>query len=165
MKESKQVTEKYYASIKRRDPSARNNWQIFWLYPSVICLRHYRVAHFLFKKWHLKFIAEWIMHVARFRTGIEIHPAAEIGKNLFIDHGMGVVIGETAIIGNNVTMYHGVTLGGKDYDHVPRHPIVEDDVVIGTGTKIIGRVTIGKGARIGPNQVIRSDVKEGEIIK
>lgn len=156
--------EKYYQSIKRRDPAARNSWQIFWLYPSVICLRWYRVAKFFYKI-HWKFLAETIMHIARKKTGIEIHPAAKIGRNLFIDHGMGVVIGETAIVGDNVTLYQGVTLGGTSFKKAPRHPIVGDNVIIGAGTKVIGRVTIGSNAKIGPNKVIREDVPEGAVIK
>ncbi len=105
------------------------------------------------------------MYIARRQTGIEIHPAAKIGKNLFIDHGMGVVIGETAIIGDNVTMYHGVTLGGVSLKKEPRHPIIGNNVVIGSGAKILGRVTIGDNAKIGANQVIREDVPANSIIK
>lgn len=161
----KEKFERYYKSIKRRDPAARNNWQIFWLYPSVIALRHYRVAHFFYDKLHLKFIGEMISHIARVKTGIEIHPHAKIGRNLFIDHGMGVVIGETTIIGDNVTLYHGVTLGGVSLKHVDRHPIIEDNVTIGTGTKVLGRITIHKGARIGANLVIRTDIEENQIVK
>lgn len=156
--------EGYYASIKRRDPAARNNLQIFFLYPGVRVLRAYRVAHWL---WNikLKFLAEWIMSMARTTTLIEIHPGATIGKNLFIDHGSGVVIGETAIIGDNVTMYHGVTLGGLKWEKGKRHPTIEDDVYIGTGAKILGNVTVGKGARIGANVIIRENVPAGAIIK
>ncbi len=156
--------EKYYESIKRRDPAARNNWQIFWLYPSVICMRHYRIAHWLWKH-HMKFLAEAIMKSAKKKTGIEIHPAAQIGKNFFIDHGSGVVIGETTIIGDNVTLYHGVTLGGTSLQKKARHPIVEDNVVIGAGTNIIGRITIGKNTKIGVNLTIRQDVPPDSIIK
>ncbi|MFA5283242.1 MAG: serine O-acetyltransferase [Bacilli bacterium] len=157
--------EKYYRSIKRRDPAARNNLQIFFLYPSVIALRWFRFAHFLWKKMHLKFLSELIMHSIRARTGIEIHPGAEIGKNLFIDHGMGVVIGETSIIGDNVTMYHGVTLGGISMKKGKRHPTVGDDVLIGAGAKILGNITIGNGAKIGTNIVIRENVPANTIVK
>ena len=156
--------ETYYASIKRRDPAARSNWQIFWTYPSVICLRKYRVAHFLYRL-HLKFTASVIMYIARRQTGIEIHPAATIGKNLFIDHGMGVVIGETAIVGDNVTLYHGVTLGSVSMKKGPRHPIIGNNVVIGAGAKILGRVKVGDNAKIGANVVIREDVPENSVIK
>ena len=156
--------ESYYASIKRRDPAARSSWQIFWTYPSAVCLRWHRVAHFFYKI-HLKFLADIIMQITRWRTGIEIHPAAKIGKNLFIDHGMGVVIGETAVVGDNVTMYHGVTLGGLSLKKEPRHPIVGNNVVIGAGAKILGRVSIGDNARIGANCVVREDVPANAIIK
>ena len=162
---SKKVKEEtYYESIKRRDPAARNNWQIFWLYPSVRCLRYYRLAHYFWNH-KLKFIAEMLMVIAKKKTGIEIHPGAKIGKNLFIDHGSGVVIGETTIIGNNVTLYHGVTLGGTSLKKEPRHPIVEDNVIIGAGTNIIGRITIGKNSKIGVNLTIRKDVPPNSIIK
>ena len=106
-----------------------------------------------------------LSHIARKKTGIEIHPNATIGKNLFIDHGYGVVIGETTIIGDNVTLYHGVTLGGVSLEKKDRHPIIEDNVVIGTGAKILGRVKIGKNSKIGANVVIRQDVPENSIIK
>ena len=156
--------EGYYASIKRRDPAARSNWLIFWTYPSVICLRKYRVAHFFYRI-HFKFLASVIMGIARWQTGIEIHPAAKIGRNLFIDHGMGVVIGETAVIGDNVTMYHGVTLGGLSLNKEPRHPIVGNNVVIGAGAKLLGRITIGDNAKIGSNVVVREDVPANAVIK
>lgn len=156
--------ERYYQSIKRRDPAARNNWQIFWLYPSVIALRYYKVARF-FWKIKLRFTAELITTIARRRTGIEIHPCATIGRNLFIDHGHGVVIGETSIIKDNVTLYHGVTLGAISRKNVARHPILEDDVVVGAGTMIMGRVVIGKNSRIGPNIVVRCDLPENSLIK
>ena len=155
--------EGYYASIKRRDPAARNSWQIFWTYPSVICLRYYKVARFFYKI-HLKFIGDKISMMGRRITGIEIHPNAKIGKNLFIDHGMGVVIGETAIIGDNVTLYHGVTLGGVSLKKEDRHPIIGNNVIIGAGAKILGRIRIGDNAKIGANVVVREDVKEGAII-
>lgn len=161
---AKPKKESYYASIKRRDPAARCNFIIFWTYPSVIVMRYFRVAHFFYKI-HFRFTAALIMKIARRRTGIEIHPAATIGKHLFIDHGMGVVIGETAIIGDNVTMYHGVTLGAVSMKQGPRHPIVGNDVIIGAGAKIIGRVKIGDGAKIGANIVVREDVAPNAVIK
>ena len=157
--------ESYCDSIKRRDPAARNNFQIFFLYPSAIAMRWYKVAHFLWTKWHWKFIAEAIMASVKRRTGIEIHPGAQIGKNLFIDHGCGVVIGETTIIGDNVTMYHGVTLGGLKNIKGKRHPTIGDNVVIGAGATILGDITIGNNARIGSNTTIRNDVKENEVVK
>lgn len=157
--------EKYYQSIKRRDPAARNNLQIFFLYPSVIALRWFRFAHFLWKKLHFKFLAEMIMHSIRRRTGIEIHPAATIGKNLFIDHGMGVVIGETTIIGDNVTLFHGVTLGGLSKEKVKRHPTIGDNVVIGAGAKLLGNITIGNNVKIGANVVVRESIPDNTTIK
>lgn len=157
------MKEKYYQSIKRRDPAARNNFQIFFLYPSVIALRWFRFAHFLWNI-HLKFLAEMIMHSIRHRTGIEIHPAAKIGRNLFIDHGMGVVIGETTEIGDNVTLYHGVTLGGVSLKHVKRHPTIKDNVIIGTGAKILGPITIGENSKIGPNVVVKVNVQPNQIV-
>ncbi|MFA5481398.1 MAG: serine O-acetyltransferase EpsC [Bacilli bacterium] len=158
--------EGYYASIKRRDPAARNNAQIFFLYPSVIAIRYYRIAHWFWTKLHFKFLGEWIMCMVKCRTGIEIHPGATIGRNLFIDHGSGVVIGETSIIGDNVTLYHQVTLGGVSLKKVKRHPTLGNDVVIGAGAKILGNITIGDGAKIGVNAVVREDVPPGaKIIK
>ena len=113
----------------------------------------------------MKFLAEMIMHSIRRRTGIEIHPGAQIGKNLFIDHGMGVVIGETTIIGNNVTLYHGVTLGGLSKEHAKRHPTIGDNVIVGTGAKILGNITIGNNSKIGANVVVRESLPDNSIIK
>jgi serine O-acetyltransferase len=149
--------ESYYASIKRRDPAARNNLEIFFLYPSAIVMRHYHVAHFFWKR-HLKFLAEMLMMIAKRRTGIEIHPGCTIGRNLFIDHGSGVVIGETAIIGDDCTLYHGVTLGGTSNEKVKRHPTLEDHVMVGAGAILLGNITIGHCSRIGANEVVRHDV-------
>jgi serine O-acetyltransferase len=149
--------ESYYQSIKRRDPAARSNFEIFFLYPSTRIMRRYRLAHFLFNH-HAKFLAEWIMVVGKRKTGIEIHPGCTIGKNLFIDHGSGVVIGETAIIGDNCTLYHGVTLGGTSNEKVKRHPTLEDNVMVGAGAILLGDITIGHCSRIGANEVVRHDV-------
>lgn len=166
MKTKKDQIEGYYASIKRRDPAARNNVQIFFLYPSVIAMRYYRIAHWFWTKLHFKFFAEWIMCMVKCRTGIEIHPAAVIGRNLFIDHGSGVVIGETTIIGDNVTLYHQVTLGGVSLKKTKRHPTIGDNVVIGAGAKVLGNITIGDNAKIGVNAVVRADVPaSAKIIK
>lgn len=156
MKKNKK--EKYYQSIKRRDPAARHNLQIFFLYPGVIALRWYRLAHFLYTKLKLKFLGEMIMHSIRARTGIEIHPGAKIGRNLFIDHGSGVVIGQTAIVGDNVTMYQGVLLGGRSLEKVDRHPIIEDNVILGAHANIVGRITVGSNCTIGVNSVVLKDV-------
>lgn len=153
--------EKYYASIKRRDPAARSNWQIFFLYPSTRVMRHYRIAHFFFTKVKCRCFAEYLMVRAKRRTGIEIHPGAKIGRNLFIDHGCGVVIGETTIIGDNVTLYHQVTLGGVSLKKGKRHPTLGNNVLIGAGAKVLGNITIGDNAKIGANAVVRANVPAG----
>lgn len=154
------TTRKYFDSIRSRDPAARSNLEILFLYPSVHALGFHRIANFLCrKKFH--FLARWISQFSRWFTGIEIHPAATIGKNFFIDHAMGVVIGETAEVGDNVMLYHGVTLGGVAPDRegrIKRHPTLEDDVIIGAGAKILGPITIGRGARVGGNAVVTRDV-------
>ncbi|MFA5687032.1 MAG: serine O-acetyltransferase EpsC [Bacilli bacterium] len=158
--------EKYFASIKRRDPAARNNLQIFFLYPSVVVMRYYKVAHFFYTKLKWRFFGEWLMCLAKRRTCIEIHPGAQIGRNLFIDHGAGVVIGETTIIGDNVTLYHQVTLGGVSLKKGKRHPTIGNNVLIGAGAKILGDITIGDNAKIGVNAVVRADVPPGgRVIK
>jgi len=159
MKKSKLYNKKfqlYYESIKERDPALKSVWELF-LYPSFIAISYHRLAHRLYKsKWY--FTARLISQFSRFITGIEIHPGAVIGKYLFIDHGMGVVIGETAIIGNRVTMFHGVTLGGVTTASVKRHPTVEDGVIIGAGSTVLGNITIGTGASIGASSVVLKDV-------
>lgn len=149
----------YFDSIKRRDPAARNILQIILLYPGVQAVFWYRIAHFIYIH-HFKFIGEFIMFLVRCTLNIEIHPAATIGKRLFIDHGTGVVIGATSVIGNDVTMYHGVTLGGIGRGCVSgkRHPTVEDNVTIGAGAKILGDITLGKNSLIGANAVVLKDV-------
>lgn len=146
-----------------RDPAAHSRSEIILLYPGVHALVLYRVAHFFWKRdW--KLIGRFVSQFARFMTGIEIHPGAVIGKNLFIDHGMGVVIGETAVIGDNVTIYHGVTLGGVSLEKGPRHPHVGNDVIIGAGAQLLGPIKIGDNARIGSNAVVVSDVAEGDTM-
>ena len=147
-------------NIIKNDPAARSKIEVFLLYPSVHAISAYRIANFLFKR-KLYFFARLISQIARFFTGIEIHPGATIGKGLFIDHGMGVVIGETAIIKDNVTLYHGVTLGGTGKDIGKRHPTIEDNVVVGAGAKVLGPITIGEGAKIGANSVVVKDVPRG----
>ncbi|MDR3596262.1 serine O-acetyltransferase EpsC [Clostridium sp.] len=143
--------------ILNEDPAAKSKIEVLLLYPCIHALISYRIAHvFYLKKWF--FLARLLSQLARFFTGIEIHPGSKIGKGLFIDHGMGVVIGETAEIGDNVTLYHGVTLGGTGKDTGKRHPTVEDDALIGTGAKVLGPITIGKGAKIGANAVVVKDV-------
>ena len=145
------------ASIRERDPAARSFWEVFFLYPGFRALRAYRRAHRLYEKGHF-FLARWISQRAVRRTGIEIHPGARIGKGLFIDHGSGVVIGETCEIGDNVTVYQGVTLGGTGKDVGKRHPTVEDGVVIGAGARILGPFTVGSNSKIGAGAVVLREV-------
>ncbi len=143
--------------VLNEDPAAKSKLEVLLLYPCIHALISYRIAHVLYlKKWF--FLARLISQLSRFFTGIEIHPGAKIGKGLFIDHGMGVVIGETAEVGDNVTLYHGVTLGGTGKDVGKRHPTIEDDVLIGTGAKVLGPITVGKGAKIGANAVVVKNV-------
>lgn len=139
------------------DPAARSKIEVFLLYPSIHALIAYRISHFLYEH-KLFFLARLCSQVSRFFTGIEIHPGAKIGKGLFIDHGMGVVIGETAEIGDNVTIYHGVTLGGTGKDKGKRHPTIGSNVVIGTGAKVLGPIFVGDGAKIGANSVVLKNV-------
>lgn len=143
-------------AIKDRDPAARNNLEVLLLYPSVHAIGIYRVAHFLFER-KFFFLARFLSQFARFLTGIEIHPGARIGKNLFIDHGMGVVIGETTEIGDNVTIYQGVTLGGTGKDKGKRHPSIGDNVTIGSGAKILGPIYVASGSKIGAGSVVLKD--------
>ena len=156
----------YLESIKKRDPAAKSLLSIILTYPGVKAVLLHRIANFFhIASFHL--IARIISQISRFFTGIEIHPGAKIGKNLFIDHGMGVVIGETSEIGDNVTIYHAVTLGGSSPSidserqrHEKRHPTIGDDVVIGSGAQIIGPVVVGKCARIAANAVVVKDVPD-----
>lgn len=150
-------------SVFERDPAARNVMEIIFCYPGLHALWIYRVAHWFWIK-EFYFLGRFISHIGRFLTGVEIHPGAKIGKKFFIDHGMGVVIGETAEIGNNVTLYHGVTLGGVTWDKVKRHPTLEDNVVIGSGSKILGPFTVGKGAKVGSNSVVVKAVPENATV-
>lgn len=145
------------ACVSARDPAARSRLEVALLYPGVHALIWHRFAH-LFWTAGWKFGARFLSWLARFLTNIDIHPGAMIGERFFIDHGAGVVIGETAIIGDDVTMYHGVTLGGTSWTAGKRHPTIEDGVLIGAGAKILGPVTVGRGARIGANSVVIDDV-------
>ena len=140
-------------AVFNRDPAARNSLEVLLTYPGIHALILHRSAHSL---WHhdYKFAARAISYGSRMMTGIEIHPAAKIGKRFFIDHGMGVVIGETAEIGNDVTLYHGVTLGGVSWNNGKRHPTLEDGVIVGAGAKVLGPFTVGKNAKIGSNAVV-----------
>lgn len=143
-----------------RDPSARSRLEVVLCYGGLHALALYRLTHFL---WHLrlKLLARVLANIGRVFTGIEIHPAAIIGKRCFIDHGTGVVIGETAQIGDDVTLYHDVTLGGTSWAQGIRHPQIEDGVIVGAGAQLLGPIRIGKGARIGANAVVVHDVPEG----
>lgn len=140
-----------------RDPAARTHWEILTTYPGVHALLMHRLSHWLWQK-HLFWLARFNSHLGRWFTGIEIHPGATVGRRVFIDHGMGVVIGETAIIGDDCTLYHGVTLGGTSWNKGKRHPTLENGVVIGAGAKVLGPIIIGAGAKIGSNAVVVKDV-------
>ncbi len=152
----------FFEHIKKNDPAAKSYLEMALCYPGVHAIFLHRLAHFL-TKLYLPIMPRLIAHISRILTGIEIHPDVKIGKNLFIDHGHGVVIGQTAAIGDNVVIYHGVTLGGRTTKKIRRHPTIEDDVVIGAGAKILGAVTVEKGAKIGPNAVIMKDVKKNAV--
>lgn len=142
--------------IKERDPAIHSNMEVF-LYPSFKVMFYYRIAHKLYEKEHF-FLARWISQKGARKTGIEIHPGAKIGKGFFIDHGNGVIIGETAIIGDNVTLYQGVTLGGTGKEHGKRHPTIGNNVMISTGAKILGSFTIGDNSKIGAGSVVLNEV-------
>jgi len=145
-------------NILEKDPAAKNLFEAIFCYPSLKSIFYYKIANKLYRK-NRFILSRIVSQHARRVTGIEIHPGARIGKNLFIDHGMGVVIGETAEIGDNVLMYHGVTLGGIGGEKgSKRHPTIEDDVIIGAGAKILGPITIGKGAKIGANSVVLENI-------
>ena len=148
---------KDFLAVKQRDPAFKNNLELLYAYPGVWALVTYRIANVIYKK-GFKRIARFIMAINQFLTNIDIHPGAKIGENVFIDHGIGVVIGETTIIGDNVTIYQGVTFGGVSLNPGKRHPTIENDVTIGAGAKILGNITIGKESRIGANSVVVKDV-------
>ncbi|WP_282193127.1 serine O-acetyltransferase EpsC [Romboutsia ilealis] len=150
--------------IMENDPAARTKLEVFLLYPSIHARIAHMFSHFLYKK-KLFFLARLISQLARFFTGIEIHPGATLGAGILIDHGMGVVIGETAQIGNRVTIYHGTTLGGTGKDKGrKRHPTVGDNVVIGAGAKVLGNINIGSNSKIGSNSVVLNDVPKGATV-
>ena len=142
--------------IRERDPAIHSDMEVF-LYPSFKVMLHYRIAHKLYLKEHY-FLARWISQRGVRKTGIEIHPGAQIGENFFIDHGNGVIIGETAVVGNNVTLYQGVTLGGTGKEHGKRHPTIGDNVMISAGAKIIGSFTVGENSKIGAGSVVIEEV-------
>ena len=160
----------FLQSIIDRDPAAKSKLSLILTYPGVKAVFFHRIANF-FHLAKFDLVARFISQFSRFLTGIEIHPGAKIGRNLFIDHGMGVVIGETSEIGNNVTIYHMATLGGiapsinsNDQRNTKRHPTIEDDVVIGSGAQVLGPVTVGRCAKIGANAVITKDVPEKSVM-
>lgn len=148
--------------IRERDPAIHSSLEVF-LYPSFKVMIHYRVAHKLYLKGHY-FLARWVSQRGVRKTGIEIHPGAKIGKGFFIDHGNGVIIGETTVIGNNVTMYQGVTLGGTGKEHGKRHPTIEDNVMISAGAKILGSFTIGANSKIGAGSVVLEAVPPNSTV-
>lgn len=149
--------------VKERDPAARNWLEIVLCYPGLWAVWWHRVAHVLWR-WRLKLPARWISQLARGLTGIEIHPGASIGPGLFIDHGMGVVIGETAELGAEVTLYQGVTLGGTSLEKGKRHPTLGDGVVVGAGAKVLGAITVGEYSRVGANAVVVKAVPPCSIV-
>jgi len=146
--------------VFERDPAARTKWEVFTCYPGFHALLMHRLTHRLWG-WELKWLARFLSHVSRWLTGIEIHPGAKIGRRFFIDHGMGVVIGETAEIGDDCTLYHGVTLGGTSWNKGKRHPTLANGVVIGAGAKVLGPIVVGEGAKIGSNAVVVKEVPPG----
>lgn len=146
--------------IFERDPAARSTWEVVTCYPGFHAMLFHRISHRLWQS-GLNWIARWLSHFARWFTGIEIHPGATIGRRFFIDHGMGVVIGETSVIGDDCTLYHGVTLGGTSWHKGKRHPSLGNGVVIGAGAKVLGPITLGNGARVGSNAVVVKDVPQG----
>ena len=150
-------------SMASRDPAARNILEVMILYPGFHAVVFHRIAHFFYCR-RLFFLARLISQLSRFLTGIEIHPGARIGKGLFIDHGMGIVIGETAEIGDDCTIYHNVTLGGTGHDTGKRHPTLGNNVLVATGAKVLGPITIGDNARIGANAVVLKNVEENATV-
>ncbi|MBT3813469.1 MAG: serine O-acetyltransferase [Gammaproteobacteria bacterium] len=151
------------ACVFERDPAAQTIWEVVCVYPGFHAVLMHRFCHRLWIR-GFKFIANFIAHVSRWLTGIEIHPGAVVGRRFFIDHGMGVVIGETTIIGDDCTLYHGVTLGGTSWDKGKRHPTLKNGVVVGAGAKILGPIVIGENARVGSNSVVIKAVPDGATV-
>lgn len=148
------------ACVFERDPAARSFWEVMTCYPGFHALTLHRLSHWLWGH-RLRWLARLLSHLSRMLTGIEIHPGATIGRRVFIDHGMGVVIGETAVIADECTLYHGVTLGGTSWNKGKRHPTLERGVVIGAGAKVLGPITVAEGAKVGSNAVVVRDVPAG----
>jgi serine O-acetyltransferase len=151
-------------AYRNYDPAAKSDWEVLLLYPGPKAIFFHRMAHFFYRL-HFFFLARGICELSRLTTGIEIHPGAKIGRRLVIDHGMGVVIGETAEIGDDCIIFHGVTLGGLKFDPIKRHPTVGRGVLIGTGAKILGPIRVGDGAKIGANAVVTKDVEPHATVK
>ena len=151
------------ATARRRDPAARSGLEVVLAYPGVHALWAYRLTHRLWRQPGYRLLARLLSQLARSWTGVEIHPGATIGRRLFIDHGMGVVIGETAVIGDDAVLFHSVTLGGRSMSHGKRHPTVGDRVVIGAGAKVLGPIWIGDDVQIGANAVVVTDICPGEV--
>jgi serine O-acetyltransferase len=150
-------------TVMEHDPAAKSRLEVFLCYSGLHAVWFYRVNHWLWNH-NLFLLGRFLSQVARFLTGVEIHPGAKIGRRLFIDHGLGVVIGETAIVGEDVTLYQGVTLGGTGKEHGKRHPTIEDNVVVGGGAKILGNITVGKNCRIGAGSVVLRSVPEDSTV-
>lgn len=146
-----------------RDPAARTRWEVLTCYPGIHALIAHRIAHAAWRR-GLRWPARFLSYLSRAVTNIDIHPGARIGRRFFIDHGAGVVIGETAEVGNDVTLYHGVTLGGTSWNKGKRHPTLSDGVLVGSGAKILGPITVGRSARVGANSVVTKDVPEGMTV-
>ena len=162
-KGSSRLLREHIDIVFERDPAARSRWEIVTTYPGIHAVLAYRLAHRLWRRrWY--WLARALSHLARWLTGVEIHPGARIGRRFFIDHGMGVVIGETARVGDDVTLYHGVTLGGTTWERGRRHPELGNDVVVGAGAKILGPIEVGSGSRIGSNAVVIRDVPENAVV-
>jgi serine O-acetyltransferase len=150
-------------NVMQSDPAAKSRLEVFLCYAGLHAVWFYRINHWLWNR-GLFLPARWLSQVARFFTGIEIHPGAKIGRRLFIDHGMGVVIGETTTVGDDVTLYQGVTLGGTGKEHGKRHPTLDDGVVVGGGAKILGNITVGKNCRIGAGSVVLRNVPDNSTV-
>ncbi len=150
-------------NILNKDPAAKNILHVILLYQGFHILLFHKVSHFLYKN-KLYFLARLISQIGRLLTGIEIHPGAKLGRRLFIDHGMGVVIGETAVVGNNCTIYHGVTLGGTSCERIKRHPTLKDNVIVGCGAQIIGNIVIGNNVKIGANTVVLENIPDNSTV-
>lgn len=152
-----------YKNIREKDPAAKNIFTVFLLYPGVHAIIVHRLSHFLYKK-NLFFLSRMLSQIMRFLTGIEIHPGAIIGKRLFIDHGMGIVIGETAEVGDDCLIYHGVTLGGTGKKLGKRHPTVGNNCMIGSGSKLIGPIILGDNVKVGANAIVLENVEENTTV-